>query len=200
MFLPLLCVPCTVVSIKEVQIEKQSFSSPHFQESLYSSQTYLLMLNIEDSNIDHHSVFSPCLSCCHSSPCMHSLDMSQWEFGKFWLHLPPPWDFPHPLNVHGIQVLFSWFLSQKDLEISHVPSLLLAPKTNLSSSKAVIICTAVFVLLVSMDFLPEYVSVHCFVCVGSSLSRFYSCYMQGGLSHWIQIQHTQMWRNSSGFE
>lgn len=126
--------------------------------------------------------------------------MSQREFGKFWPQLPPLWDFPHPLNVHGVQVLFSWFLSQKDLEISHVPSLLLAQKINLNSSKAVIICTAVFVLLVSMDFLPEYVSVHCFVCVGSSLSRFYSCYMQGGLSRWIQIQHTQMWRNSSEFE
>ena len=186
MFLPLLCVPWTVVSLKVTQIEKLSFSSAPLWESTYTTQTCLLMLNIQDSNIDHRSTFFPCLSCSDSSPCMHSLDMSQWELGDSGSSAFLSGISPTLFNVHCVQVLFSWFLSQKNFGISHVHSLLLAQRTNLSSSKAVIICTAVFLLLVSMDFLLEYIcSVHCLICVGSSLSRFYSYYLQGGLSSWV---------------
>lgn len=76
---------------------------------------------------------------------------------------------PILFNVRGAEVLFSWLLRQNNFEISHVHSLLLAQRTNLNSSKTVLICTAVFFFPVSMDFLPEYIcSVHCLVSVGNS--------------------------------
>lgn len=189
------CLYCVFHGLQLAQADtdrKTKFLISPPSRSFYSTQTYLLMLNIRIATfrittlIPFQFSFLPCLSCCDSSPRRHSLDMSQWKFGNSGSSSFLAGISPTLFNVHGVQVLFSWFLSQKDLEISHVHSLLLAQRTNLSSSKAVIICTAVFLLLVSMDFLPEYIcSVHCVVSVGSFLSRFYSYYPQGGLSSWV---------------